>query len=243
MGTVVSFLVDPGDLSIARVDQIIDHARSELHKLDDRFSTWKPQSELSRLRNQEIDETSDLMDQVLNLCAHACDVSRGFFDPWAMPGGFDPTGLVKGWAAERALSILAEGGIEAALVNAGGDICVLPGRTYKIGVHHPSEKDALCAIVSTNSAVATSGIYERGNHLINPFGGKISAISATVVGGTLAMSDALATALAVGGKEVLYLLESMDGIEGFFITPNGSMFKTAGMIFFEVESVFVSSSS
>jgi thiamine biosynthesis lipoprotein len=153
-----------------------------------------------------------------------------------MPGGFDPTGLVKGWAAERALSILAEHEVAAALVNAGGDICVLPGRTYEVGIRHPLTPDALCAIVPTTTAIATSGIYERGNHLINPFGGDVAAVSATVVGVRLAIADALATALAVAGKSVLYLLEGMEDVEGFFIEAGGSMFKTSKMVFSEVSS-------
>ena len=235
MGTVVSFLVDPGNLSREHVDGALREACAELHRIDDRFSTWKPESELSRLRAGEIDQSSDLMDQVYELSAHACDLSGGFFDPWKMPGGFDPTGLVKGWAAERALSVLVEWGICGGLVNAGGDVCVFPGEPYRVGVRHPWEPDSLCAVVSTTSSVATSGVYERGNHLTNPFGGDIAAVSATVVGGRLAFSDALATALAVGGKEVLYHLEQIEGVEGFFIDPHGAMFKTSGMVFSATE--------
>ena len=236
MGTVVSFLVDPDSLTSEQVAGALREACAELHRIDDRFSTWKPESELSRLRAREIDHTSTLMDQVYELSAHACQLSGGFFDPWKMPGGFDPTGLVKGWAAERALSILSDSGICAGLVNAGGDICVLPGETYRVGIRHPWEPDALCAVVSTTTCVATSGVYERGYHLFNPLGGDVAAISATVVGGRLAISDALATALAVGGKEVLYLLETIEGVEGFFIDFDGAMFKTSGMIFSAADS-------
>ena len=231
MGTVVSFLVDPGSLSDEAVHDALERSCRELHELDDRFSTWKPESELSRWRAGLVDEPSQLMDEVFELCAHACDLSRGFFDPWAMAGGFDPTGLVKGWAGERALAHLARAGVAGALINAGGDICVLPGRTYEIGIRHPLDPEALCAVVSTDSSVATSGVYERGEHLTNPFGGDVAAVSATVVGGPLTMSDALATALAVGGKEVLFLLEEMPGIEGFFIDDSGAMFKTNAMTF------------
>jgi len=236
MGTVVSFLVDDENLPDNLVSTALDEACAELHRLDDRFSPWKSNSELSRWRRGEVTELSSLMDEVFELCSHALTVSRGFFDPWAMPGGFDPTGLVKGWAAERALSVLAQLGIGAALINAGGDVCVLPGTTYQVGIRHPQKPRDLCAVVPTTSAVATSGIYERGDHLINPFGGDVAAISATVVGGRLALTDALATALAVGGKSVLYLLEGLDGLEGFFIDEKGGMFKTSGMIFADVAS-------
>ncbi|HVB71328.1 MAG TPA: FAD:protein FMN transferase [Acidimicrobiales bacterium] len=230
MGTVVSFLVEPGHLSSEDVGRALDEAVAELHRIDDRFSTWKPESELSRLRAREIDRSSKLMDEVYELCAHAVDISRGYFDPWKMPGGFDPTGLVKGWAADRALAILAGRGITSGLINAGGDVCVLAGESHDVGIRHPSTPDALCAVVTVSSSVATSGVYERGDHLINPYGGDVAAVSATVVGGPLALCDALATALAVGGKEVLYLLEQVTEFEGFFIDARGDMFATSGMV-------------
>lgn len=233
MGTAISFLIDQAELSDERLESAVREACAELHRLDDRFSRWKPESELSRLLQGETGEMSDLMDEVYQLCELACRVTQGYFDPWSLPGGFDPTGLVKGWAGERALAALADGGVTAALVNAGGDVCVLPGRTYLVGVRHPEIPDALCAVVPTSACIATSGVYERGDHLINPHGGDVAAVSATVVGGRLALCDAFATALAVGGKDVLYLLEQMEDMEGFFISPNGSMFTTTGMVFSE----------
>ena len=231
MGTVVSFLVDSPDQEPSEIDIAIDAACEELHRLDDRFSTWQAKSELSRMRAGSVEATSPLMDEVLELCVEAYDISHGFFDAWAMPGGFDPTGLVKGWAAQRALAILADGGVVAALINAGGDICVLPGRTYFVGVRHPGQVDALCGIVPISSAIATSGVYERGQHLINPFGADIEAVSATVVGDRLVLCDAMATALAVGGRDVLYLIEQSQSMEGFFITSEGAMLATSGMLF------------
>ncbi|MGC8511165.1 MAG: FAD:protein FMN transferase [Acidimicrobiales bacterium] len=231
MGTVVSFLVDPGALPEKGVDRLIDDACAELHRLDERFSTWKPESELSRWRRGGAAAPSSLMSEVLELSHTARRVTKGFFDPWALPGGFDPTGLVKGWAAERALAILAHGGLTTALVNAGGDVCVLPGTSFDVGVQHPRDPDALCGVVRVTSAVATSGVYARGDHLVNPFGGEVVAVSATVIGGRLAYADALATALAVGGVPVLHLLERRRGVEGFFITPDGTLYQTSGMTF------------
>ena len=229
MGTVVSFLVDPGELTTRLADLAIDAACHELHELDDRFSMWKPDSELSRWRAGLVDDPSRLLDEVMELCAEARDISGGYFDAWAMPGGFDPTGLVKGWAAQRALDHLARAGVQGALVNAGGDVCVLPGRVYSVGVRHPDDPDALCAVVPVEQSIATSGVYERGNHLLNPFGGEVAAVAATVTGPSLALSDALATALTVGATEVLYLIERLDGYEGFFIDAHGASFKTSGL--------------
>ena len=233
MGTVVSFLIDPRGLASEAVDAALVEAIAEFHRLDDQFSLWKPDSELSRRRAGQGQPSSELMREVETLCAEACELSRGFFDPWALNGGFDPTGLVKGFAVERSLAILADCGVSAALVNAGGDIAVLPDTTYRVGVRHPERSDALCGVVSVDSSIATSGIYERGNHLIHPFGGAIAAVSATVVGGRLALADALATALAVGGTEVLFVLEQIAGVEGFYITADGALFASSGMTFCE----------
>lgn len=233
MGTVVSFLIDPGPLDQDQVDDALDNACRELHDLDDRFSLWKPESELSRWRAGLVTTPSALMDEVIELCAGAYDVTRGLFDAWALPGGFDPTGLVKGWAAERALAHLARAGVEGALVNAGGDICVLAGQTYEVGIRHPFEPDAMCGIVSVTGAVATSGVYERGAHIVHPLGGELAGVAATVTGDSLVVCDVLATALVVGGAEVLYLIEGLTGVEGFFVDQGGSMYTSTAMVFSE----------
>ena len=51
--------------------------------------------------------------QVVGLCEQAKLASAGWFDPWGLPGGFDPTGLVKGWAAHEAARVLEAAGIGA----------------------------------------------------------------------------------------------------------------------------------
>jgi FAD:protein FMN transferase len=231
MGTVFSFLLEPGELAEREVGRALGEVREELHRLDRRFSPYRADSELSVWRHGGDGEPSALMSEVIELCESAFVLSGGYFNPWAMPGGFDPTGLVKGWAGERALAVLATWGVAEALVNAGGDVAVLDGRTYQVGVRHPAVADALCAVVPVTSAIASSGTYERPEHLVNPFGDDVAAVAATVVGGRLALADALATALAVGGGAVLPLLEEIEGVEGFFIDAGGSMIATSQMPF------------
>ena len=141
MGTVVSFDVRTEPIGDAAAGAALSTACATLHRADAVFSTWKPESPVSRLRRGEIgiDGAPPEVAEVLAACAGARDLSGGWFDPWAMPGGVDPTGLVKGWAAQRALADLQAAGIRAAMVNAGGDIAHLraPGRRPPVADRDP----------------------------------------------------------------------------------------------------------
>jgi thiamine biosynthesis lipoprotein len=227
MGTVVSFHVtapseEAGTTGIRR-------ACDRLHELDALLSLWRPESAMSRVRDGRLgvgDAPSEI-GEVLDLCRAATALTGGWFDPWAMPGGVDPTGLAKGWALEQAAALLLGAGCTSATVNGGGDV-VLVGApasgTWRVGIRHPWRPDALAAVVLADHAVATSGSYERGAHLVDPRRGAptLGAASATVVGDRLAIADALATGLAVGGDEVLAAIGSVRGYHGYLIRADGS---------------------
>jgi FAD:protein FMN transferase len=240
MGTAVSFAVvsnGPDEVVAAAIRS----ACAVLHRADAVFSTWNPQSPVSRLRRGEtqLREMPADVTEVLQQCAAARRATGGWFDPWSAPGGVDPTGLVKGWAVEQALGVLQDAGIGAAMVNGGGDIAVCgeppdaAGPGWRIGVRHPWRPDGLAAIVTgVTAAIATSGRYERGQHLYSPLGKRMAAVaSATVTGPSLAMADAIATALAAGGDDVLALVADLDGYEGYLIRDDGSEADTGGITF------------
>ena len=239
MGTVVSFTVHPGPLAEPELREAVADACRVLHHLDDTFSTWKPESPMSRLRRGELTmaEVPPEVPLVLELCAEARDLSGGWFDPWAMPGGVDPTGLVKGWAVEQAVEVLRRAGVAAALLNGGGDLVALgrPPATgpWRIGIRHPWDAAALACVVDLERAIATSGSYERGAHLVDPRTGQptAAAASATVTGPSLAIADALATALAVGGDEVLALVAELPGYDGYLIRADATEASTGAMAF------------
>jgi thiamine biosynthesis lipoprotein len=174
---------------------------------------------------------------VLELCEQARVLSQGWFDPWAMPGGFDPTGLVKGWAVEQALAILRLAGVDAAIVNGGGDIAVLglpkDAHAWRIGVRHPWRPEALACVLETDRAVATSGCYERGPHLIHPRDGRMlfRTASATVVGSSLPLCDAMATALVVADDDGPEIARSLEGYEAYMIGVDGKENATEGIVF------------
>ncbi len=249
MGTVVSFSVVPGSQTDADASRAIGSACAELHHADAIFSTWDPLSPMSRLRRGglAIDRVPPEVAEVLDLCRVAQAASGGWFDPWAAIGGVDPTGLVKGWAVDRALAVLRDAGMTAAMVNGGGDMAVFgmpplddnhtvpadaePG--WRIGIRHPWRADALAAIITgVTAAIATSGQYERGRHLFSPQDRPLAAVaSGTITGPSLAMADALATALAVGGDEVLGLVAELYGYEGYLIRADGTEADTGGIAF------------
>ncbi len=239
MGTIVSFTVVPGDLPATAARAAVGDACRVLHRADEVFSTWKPDSPVSRLRRGEA--TLSMMPaevaEVLALCEQARTASRGWFDPWAMPGGVDPAGLVKGWAVERAAAVLRQAGAAAALVNGGGDLAAFgtpgPGQRWRVGIQHPWRKDALAGIVELRAAIATSAAYERGPHLLDPATGRpaTGVASATVTGPSLALADALATAVAVGADDALDAVGALDGYEGYLIRTDGTEADTGGIEF------------
>ena len=124
----------------ARLSRQLAEAVAILHRADETFSTWRPDSPVSRLRRGEITSAQAPAEvaEVLARCAVARDLSGGWFDPWAVPGGFDPSGYVKGWAAQNALAAFRASGICGVLVNAAGDIASSrrPGRRQALPDRH-----------------------------------------------------------------------------------------------------------
>jgi len=236
MGTVVSFDLRPGPVSKREVFLALATAKGILHRADAVFSTWKKDSPVSRLRRGDIklEDAPAEVAVVLEMCNEARRLSAGWFDPWAMPGGMDPTGLVKGWAAEQALEVLASTGIDGVMVSAGGDVACRgqpePGRHWRIGIQNPFERRSVVAVVEPPGAVATSGTYERGLHVLDPHTGEPStrAVSATVTGTGLAIADALATGLLACGPNGVDWIRSLEGFEAMVIDPDGAVSATEG---------------
>jgi len=231
MGTVVTMdLFNEGAPPRWMLTPIIKEAIDVLHAADAMFSTWKDTSFITRIRRGELslDDAPVEISIVLERCRKARDISQGWFDPWAMPGGFDPTGLVKGWAAQQSLNVLERTGVSGAIVNAAGDIASFGGPQYgqrfRVGVTDPANPQRLACVVETPGAVATSGAYERGAHLIDPHSGLpvTRADSATVVGTDLSLADALATALVIAGEQALTMFSELSDYEGLVISDDGT---------------------
>lgn len=232
MGTAIS-LAAPDDTDPGLFATAAEAAYAYLRRIDEIFSTYKADSPISRIRDGRLPLTAlpqhpdgDLIREVLALCGQLQRESSGAFDAWNVgdPPQFDPSGAVKGWAAENASRILTERGLTRHALNAGGDVSVRGGTgpqpspggdpasaaagqehgsgvsdatPWRIGVTDPHRPGhTLLAIERTDGAVATSGTVERGLHVYDPRTHQpaTALVQVTVTGPDLALADGYATA-------------------------------------------------
>jgi len=230
MGVVVD-VRDP-EVEGAAADDVFDWLRF----VDDTFSTYKPESEICRLDRGELtvaDAHPDVVD-VLERCEELRHGTRGYFDARA-GGSLDPSGLVKGWAVDRAAEILEQAGARNFAVYAGGDIIVrgrpLPEERWHVGIRHPQHTDQVAAIVEAGDlAVATSGAYARGEHVLDPHTGRppTGLLSVTITGPLLATADAYATAAFAMGSQGPAWTAQLDGYEALSILASETTLSTPG---------------
>ena len=213
-GTVIVVQAASSTLSENEMGLAVDKVEEFFYKVDRDFSTYKSDSEVSRIRRGELEvaDASENVKEVWKLCEHARDLTLGAFDPWKVEGGFDPSGLVKGWAADMAAKMLVGAGVESVLINAAGDLVLRGGqlsedgevKPWNVGISSPNDVNQIVKTFDVfDGSVATSGDYEKGAHIVDPHTGLIAigARSASVVGPDGALCDALATALMVDGRD------------------------------------------
>jgi thiamine biosynthesis lipoprotein len=207
-----------------------------LHDVDRRFSTYREDSEISRIARGELPvaAASDDVRWVLHRCAALRHETGGAFDERA-GGRLDPSALVKGWAAQRGAELLRAEGLTDFSLNAGGDVVVrggaLPRRVWRVGIQHPREPTAISAAIAvTDMAVATSGVYERGAHLLDPRTGAspLNVLSVTVIGPDLGMADAYSTAAFALGADGPEWTLGLEGYESMTILEDDVVLCTPG---------------
>lgn len=193
--------VEAGRLAILR-------CREWFQEVDAQFSPFRADSQVTAEREGILGSASPDYLAVRKACQEARRLTLGAFDPWQLAGGYDPSGYVKGWAAGRASELLLDAGFANHIVNAGGDIAcagdadVGSGAGWPVGIVNPHDRSQVVAVVAVrDAAVATSGRYERGDHVIDPSSGlpAQAADSATVIGPDPGLADAAASAALVDG--------------------------------------------
>ena len=213
----------------------VDEAFAWLCNVDALFSTYRPGSEIARLGRGmlDMDDASPAVREVLARCETFRAATGGFFDARAT-GRLDPSGLVKGWAVDRAAELLERAGARRFYVNAGGDVLLRGGgEAWRVGIQHPRRKDRLaCVVEVADGAVATSGAYERGGHVVDPHTGRppSGVLSVTVLGPDLATADACATAAFAMGAVAPAWTASLDGCEALTILETDRVVSTPGFL-------------
>jgi thiamine biosynthesis lipoprotein len=228
-------IVDLRDEEVGEV--AVDDAFEWLRWVDATFSTYREESEISRVARGELapGDAHPEVQAVLARCEELRIETGGYFDARA-GGALDPSGLVKGWSVDRAAAVLEEAGARNFAVNAGGDMRLrgraAPAWCWRVGIQHPLRRGAVARVIETGDlAVATSGEYERGPHVRDPHTGRPpeGILSVTVTGPDLATADAYATAaLAMGAVRVQHWTARLSGYEALTILTDGRVLSTPG---------------
>jgi thiamine biosynthesis lipoprotein len=236
MGMAISLDLDD-DLPVDELERLADGVFDWLRLVDQIFSTYKPDSEISRLARGEIrrEDCSPVVGDVLDRCAELWAETNGYFDISA-GGVLDPSGYVKGWAVQQACDRLRNEGSANHCLNAGGDVYVRGaprGRDrWRVGIRHPWEAMAVAWVLEvSDTAVATSGTYERGLHVLDPYRGvpATDLRSVTVLGPELGTADAYATAALAMGHAGIDWLATLPGHECAVVTSDGRALRSDGL--------------
>jgi FAD:protein FMN transferase len=196
-----------------------------LREVDHRFSPFRPESEVS------LGLHSPEMAEIRKLCTEYEQRSGGAFRAQLPGRPFDPCGVVKGWAVQRAADLLRADGVREFCLNAGGDV-VAAGRSWSVGIRHPDEADKVCAVFTVrDQAVATSGTYERGTHIVDGRTGEPveDLLSLTVIAADLTTADAVSTAAFAMGEEGIAWADAQPGCLVFAVDARRRVRRSAGL--------------
>jgi FAD:protein FMN transferase len=220
------------DIPSCDTAQTFDWAFARLRQIDEKFSTYKQDSEVSKYIRGEIDEhgASKELKKIIRACRAAQKKTDGFFSAWAS-GTFDPSGYVKGWAIAEAGEIIKKSGYQTYCIGAGGDILASSDgdKIWSIGIQDPTDKNKILNKLSiSNGAVATSGNYERGAHIINPKTHKPAdeLLSVTITGPDIIQADVLATACFAMGPQSLEFMKSQPNYGILVVDKSGKVHST-----------------
>lgn len=301
MGTLLELLVYAPDR--AQADRAMDHAFAEVARLEAILSTFRPDSDVSRLNRAPVGQVVAVSPEVIELLAKSRELSemtQGAFDVtvgplialWQhatetdMPPSAEALaaarnrvglrhlavvgdticrlregvevnfgGIGKGYALDRAAEVLRAEGIDAALLNFGGQVLVAglpPGQTcWTVEVRDPRDpwnpERPLSVLWLVAGSVSTSADYARGltvagrsySHILDPRTGlPVAGLqSATVIAPTAAEADALSTALYVLGPEAGRRLAEERGLAALLAADGVGEFRSTAFRVIEAPQV------
>ncbi len=233
MGMPITIEVVDKFVTEADIDQIYSYFKY----IDQKFSTYKNNSEITLINKGQIKKSrfSKDMKKVFKLSEKTNQETSGFFNI-KQNSKYDPSGIVKGWAVWNASRILKRKGFKNFYINAGGDIQSFGRNKFEkpwiVGIRNPFKtKEIVKAVRPKNKGIVTSGTYERGHHIYNPKSGQKASgdiVSLTVIGPNIYEADRFATAAFAMGEKGINFIENLKGFEGYTIDSNGIATYTSG---------------
>ncbi|GAB3600212.1 FAD:protein FMN transferase [Angustibacter peucedani] len=234
MGLPVSLALRGEQADGDAADRAWDAVMSSLREADRVFSTYREDSVVSRLDRGEL-ALADCPPEVAEVLAigevarrdtgGAFDVHRCGFDGCRR---LDPSGVVKGWAVQRAAETLRSLRRTDFCLSAGGDmvchVADLDAPSWQVGVEDPSDPSRVLARIPVrHGAVATSGFAHRGAHVVDARSGRApeGVTQVTVVAADLTTADVDATAALALGPDALPWLRSR-GRTGLVVLADGT---------------------
>jgi len=203
---------------------------------------WKFDGSMTQMPS-EIDISSSVIKVGYGNIALDKTNSSVFLKLKGMKIGFGAIG--KGYAADKAKSLLIDKGVVSGIINASGDMTTwgtqINGEDWKVAITNPLNKDKAFALLPiTDGAVVTSGNYEkyvnfdgkRYTHIIDPRTGYPSTgiISVTVFAPKAELADALSTSVFVLGKDVgINRINQLPNIECIIIDDAGNIYASTNI--------------
>ncbi len=166
---------------------------------------------------------------------------------WLMRAGMKVNlgGIGKGYAVDRAVTILRDAGLSDFMVQSGGDLYVAGrrgDRPWRVGIQDPrGAPDTLFAAIDlTDAAFSTSGDYERFfirdghryHHILDPDTGEpaTNSRSVTIMARTAIIADGLSKGVFIlGGEQGLALIERVPDVEGVIVTAENRVLISSGL--------------
>lgn len=231
MGMSVAIEVLDEGVKSTDIDEVLEY----FHDIDEMFSTYKKQSQISRINKKllRIEDADPEVKKILKLCNDTKHITHGYFDI-TIEGVIDPSGLVKGYAIFEGSKMLMKKGYLNFYIEIGGDIDVRGlknGLKWKVGIRNPDNPSKTAQVLHlSNVGIATSGTYIRGMHIYNPIKKKLAneLSSVTVIAENVYEADRFATSVYAMGEKGIDYLERMDGLEGYVITRDNRHLATSG---------------
>lgn len=234
MGMPITIVIRTSDLT--RAEQAAHDAFKYLIQIDQRFSPFKEDSEVSAINRGGLkaSEYSDQMNHILGLAEITKQDTAGWFDVWNN-GRFDPCGIVKGWALQEVSQQIKDAGFENFLVDGSGDIQSSGQDSdgpWQIGIRNPFAPSEIVKVVGlAGNACATSGSYFLGDHIYRPLKVKsigCEIVSLSIVAPNVYEADRFTTAAFAMGEAGIEFVEKQPGLEGYAIDATGTATMSSG---------------